>query len=141
VRTFPWPSGRSGQTLALDIPAEATWVGDVELLRRSLLNLLGNASKYGPRGGRIDLAMSLARGRLLVQVRDQGPGVPDDMKVRVFDPLVRLERDSSHERSSSGLGLAFCHAVALAHHGRIWVEDRPNGGAIFCMELPAGELP
>lgn len=132
--------GRNGQSLAVDIPPGLTWVGDTDLLRRCLLNLLGNASKYGLRGGRIELGMQDCDNRLLVRVRDQGPGIPDDMKVRIFDPFVRLDRDSSQARISSGLGLAFCRAVTEAHQGRIWVEDNQPRGSVFCMELP-GSLP
>jgi len=132
---------RHAQRLEVDIPEGAVWVGDGELLRRSMLNLLGNAAKYGPRGGRIDLDMTLLGGGLRVRVLDQGPGVPDAMKLRVFEPFVRLDRDVLQGRSSSGLGLAFCQAVTKAHGGRIWVEDQVPQGAAFCMELPSIPLP
>jgi signal transduction histidine kinase len=58
------------------------------------------------------------------------------MKDRVFDPFVRLSRDSEQARASSGLGLAFCRAVAQVHGGHIWVEPNEPKGAIFCLELP-----
>lgn len=127
---------RNGQTLALDIPAGLTCTADVDLLRRLLLNLLGNASKYGPRGERIDLVARAEGSGLRIRVEDRGRGIPDDMKTRIFDPFVRLERDSSLARVSSGLGLAFCRVAAEAHHGRLWVEDRAPRGSSFCLELP-----
>lgn len=127
---------RNQQTLAMTIPSDLRWTGDANLLQRCLLNLLGNASKYGPRGAQIDLVIRKVDQAIQVRVLDQGQGIPDTMKARIFDPFVRLERDARQARVSSGLGLTFCRVIAEAHRGRIWVEDNLPAGAAFCMELP-----
>jgi len=71
-----------------------------------------------------------------IRIQDQGPGIPDGMRGAIFDPFVRLSRDSEQARTSSGLGLAFCRAVARVHGGRIWVEPNEPKGSVFCLELP-----
>jgi two-component system sensor histidine kinase/response regulator len=127
---------RKQQRILLEVPEGLVLTGDPELLRRCILNLLGNAAKYGPRGGETVLKAKLLGSGVRIQIQDQGPGIPEEMRERVFDPFVRLARDSDQARVSSGLGLAFCRAVAQVHGGRIWVEPNEPNGAIFCLELP-----
>lgn len=109
---------------------------DPDLIRRCLLNLLDNALKYGPRGGTIRMGAEAKGMTARIEVRDEGPGVPPGMREQIFDPFVRLERDSAQARVSSGLGLAFCRTVIQAHHGDIWVEAAEPHGSTFVFELP-----
>lgn len=127
---------RAGQVLSEDLPVALEVPGDEGLLRRALLNLLMNAVKYGGRDGRISLDARSGPEGAVIRVADQGPGIPAEARERIFEPFVRLERDLALTRKSSGLGLAFCRAVAQAHGGRVWVEDNEPKGARFCLELP-----
>jgi signal transduction histidine kinase len=129
-------SERKQQRILLEVPEGLMLTGDPELLRRCILNLLGNAAKYGPRGGETVLQAKRLGTSVRIQIQDQGPGIPEAMRERVFDPFVRLARDADQARASSGLGLAFCRAVAQVHGGRIWVEPNEPNGAVFCLELP-----
>jgi two-component system, sensor histidine kinase and response regulator len=127
---------RKNQRLRVDIPEGLVLDADAALLRRCLLNLLNNSSKYSPSGSEIRVEVDCREGAVLLRVRDQGPGIPEEMRDRIFDPFFRLDRDSEQARVSSGLGLAFCRSVAEVHSGRIWVESNEPVGAVFCLELP-----
>jgi PAS domain S-box-containing protein len=111
---------------------------DVELLRRVLQNLIGNAIKFTPAGGRIaiEAQVDTANARqVMVSVKDDGPGVAPDLQARLFQKFV-----SGRVRGrGSGLGLAFCRLVVEAHGGRIWVESAPGSGATFHFTLPVAE--
>jgi signal transduction histidine kinase len=109
---------------------------DEEFLRRLLLNLVENALKYSPSGSRTWIEARPAPGSVRLEVRDQGPGIPESMRRRVFEKFVRLHDPGSQARPGSGLGLAFCQLVAEAHQGHIWVEENPPGGSVFVVELP-----
>jgi signal transduction histidine kinase len=115
---------------------------DPDLIRRVVGNLVDNCIKYGPAGGVISLCTEpLGEGGILIQVKDEGPGVPEQLRDAIFESYAKLERDVGRRRAGSrGLGLRFCKVAVEAHGGRIWVEDREPCGAVFCVELPA-ELP
>ncbi|HJV89204.1 MAG TPA: hybrid sensor histidine kinase/response regulator [Holophagaceae bacterium] len=130
---------RKGARLTVEIPADTVVLGDRELLRRSFLNLLDNALKYGPRGGEVTIRVRLEGEECVLCVADQGPGIPAGQEAFIFDPFARLDRDVSMARVSSGLGLAFCREVAHAHGGRIWVEPGSPVGSVFCLALPLGQ--
>lgn len=110
---------------------------DPDQVTRALDNLLDNAFKYAPRGSLVELWARCADERLRLSVCDQGPGVPEQHRERVFRPFTRLGGPGDeHARRSHGLGLAFCRLSAEAHGGRAWVEDNEPQGARFCLELP-----
>lgn len=111
---------------------------DRDLLFRALMNLVENCVKYGPSTGKIWVdARPVGTERIRFMVRDQGPGVPEHLRERIFEKYSRVERDDGfRSRESRGLGLRFCKVVAEAHGGRIWVEDAESVGACFCLELP-----
>lgn len=113
---------------------------DRDLLRRVLDNLLDNSFKYTPPGGTIAIEYRASEpGSVEVRVRDEGPGIPESMRERIFDKYFRLDRDAFvHGRISRGLGLVFCRAAVEAHGGRIWVEDNAPKGTTFCLRLPIG---
>jgi two-component system, OmpR family, sensor histidine kinase KdpD len=109
---------------------------DPILIEQVLINLLENAAKYTPPGTPIDVAVALQGRDVRVEVADRGPGVPDGAAERVFDKFYRARE---REGGGVGLGLTICRGVVLAHGGRIWVDDRPGGGASFRFTLPLDE--
>ncbi len=126
-----------GHAISWDCPAGLEIEADQEFLRRLLLNLVENALKYSPTGSHTSVEARPSKRGIRLSVRDQGQGIPEPMRERIFEKFVRLEETGTGPRSGSGLGLAFCQLVAEAHDGRIWVEDNPTGGSIFVVELPA----
>jgi two-component system OmpR family sensor kinase len=99
---------------------------------RIVENLLSNAVKHTPPGTAIHVRVERSPGGALLSVEDEGPGVPDDVKVSIFDAF----RQGSGVRSGSGIGLSLVAKFAELHGGRAWVEDRPGGGAAFRVFLP-----
>lgn len=123
-------------SLALDCPAGLTVVGEAFLLRQTLENLLDNAIQFSPPGGRIDIAAQRAAGRIRVEIRDHGPGIPDFALERVFERFFSLPRPAN-QRKSTGLGLAMAREVAELHGGQVGLDSLPEGGARAWLELPA----
>ncbi len=109
-----------------------TVIGDRELLRRMLQNLVHNAIKHAPEHTTVAIEASVDGAAVLLRVSDQGPGVPEGDADRIFDAYVSRDRPSG----GHGLGLVFCRLAAEAHGGRIWVEARQPTGAAFCVRLP-----
>jgi two-component system sensor histidine kinase KdpD len=108
------------------------------LIEQVLINLLENAVKYSH--GAIEISATLTLDEVVIEVGDHGPGVPAGEELLVFDKFHRAVRERSP--GGVGLGLAICRAIVAAHGGRIWVENRPEGGARFRFALPIeGEPP
>ncbi|MBP1626762.1 MAG: hypothetical protein H6Q00_1237 [Holophagaceae bacterium] len=124
------------QTLEWECPEGIAITADQELLRRVILNLLDNALNYSPEGARTRIVAEASGNSVRVKVLDQGLGIPEHMRQAVFDKFMRLAEGGSKARSGSGLGLTFCHAVAEAHGGRIWVEGNDPKGSVFIVEIP-----
>lgn len=122
--------------LALE-DGEPGWIiGDAALLRRAVENLLGNAVKVTPPGGRVDLRLERRGAALAIVVRDEGPGIGVSRRSQLFQrfgPLARTPKSSSR---SVGLGLAMVMSVVARHRGTVFVDNRPEGGAEFRIELP-----
>lgn len=112
--------------------------GDPELLRRVIENLLDNALRYSPAHSSVVVHAEKKHGQVDILVRDQGPGIPEEHRERVFDMYERL--DERHDRSGRGLGLVFCRAAIEAHGGEIWIDPQVNGhGATFHVRLGGRE--
>jgi signal transduction histidine kinase len=108
--------------------------GDERLLRRALRNLLENARRYG--GGEIAVQLERAGGEARVRVCDRGPGVPEDMRERIFEPFFRLP-GHAEQAGGVGLGLSLVKQIAERHGGRVHCEPREGGGSCFVLALPA----
>jgi signal transduction histidine kinase len=109
---------------------------DADLLRRLLANLIENALRHAPPGTAVRVTASGHEEAIELCVADSGPGVPVELRERIFDPFVQVEGSGRPEtRAGRGLGLAFCRLAVTAHEGTIRVEDA-NPGAIFCVRLP-----
>ncbi len=127
------------QELIQDIPQDLPLVyADRELIRQLIVNLLENAIKYTPAGGKITLSIiHRTTQKIQVSIYDTGPGIPEEKKERIFDGHFRLQRDRATE--GYGIGLALCRKVVNAHYGQIWVENNQHQGKGSCFHftLPA----
>ncbi|ETW93914.1 MAG: hypothetical protein ETSY2_50575, partial [Candidatus Entotheonella gemina] len=104
-----------------------------------LRNLVSNAVKFSPTGSRVTLETRRGTNVATVRVSDQGPGIPNGELEAVFDQFVQSSRTRTGA-GGSGLGLAICREIVTEHNGRIWAENRPEGGALFVVELPLSGL-
>jgi len=115
--------------------------GDRDALERLLLNLLDNAVKYTPAGGRVAVRVESGDGpggrTVVLEVADTGRGIPAHALPRIFERFYRVDRGRARDEGGTGLGLAIVKHVAQAHGGRVEVEARPGGGTIFRCHLPA----
>lgn len=102
-----------------------------------LTNLIENAVRYTPPETPIEVSAQREGEQMVISVADRGPGIPEKDKVHIFDKFYRVL--GTQRGTGSGLGLAVCKGLVEAHGGRIWVEDRENGGAIFRFTLPIGK--
>jgi two-component system, OmpR family, sensor histidine kinase MtrB len=127
---------RTSVPLAIEVDHPALMVrGDRRRLDRIVANLLDNADKYG--GGAVRLAVCSRDGRARIEVDDTGPGVPEELRERVFERFSRGARAGLRgQGAGSGLGLALVAQHVRRMDGRVWVEDRPGGGARFVVEIP-----
>lgn len=116
------------------VPSRIT--GDADRLADQVLgNLLSNALKFTPEGGRVDVRAHRAAGQLAIEVEDTGPGIPADQLPHIFDKYFQIGEQA--RRKGAGLGLAIAHEVVAAHGGRITASSDPGQGATFRIELPA----
>lgn len=116
---------------------EPGWIlGDAALLRRAVENLLGNAVKVTPPGGRVDVGLERRGAALAVIVRDEGPGIAPSRRSQLFQRFGPLARQSTSSSRSVGLGLAMVMSVVARHRGTVFVDHRPEGGTEFRIELP-----
>jgi len=125
-----------GQSLLLELPPSLPLVwADESRLRQVVLNLLSNALKFTPEGGKITLRAKRKDSALIVEVQDTGPGIAEADQQRLFEPYHRLESDQEH-LSGLGLGLALCKTLVELHGGHIWVESRVGEGSTFSFSVP-----
>jgi signal transduction histidine kinase len=109
---------------------------DPERLQQILLNLLSNAAKFTPAGGRILVECNATPTTMVVRVEDTGVGIPADRLQQVFEPFVQLERGQAPEMGGTGLGLAISRDLARAMGGDITAESTPGRGSAFILSLP-----
>ncbi|MET0028639.1 MAG: CHASE2 domain-containing protein [Candidatus Thiodiazotropha sp.] len=121
-----------------EFPEEELWLqGDPTLLERALLNLLENAVKFSPSESRVTLRITRRDDRVVCEVTDQGPGLPDSLQGDIFMPFVQSPPVAAREFRGVGLGLSFVKVVAEKHRGRVFAANGEAGGARFIFELPA----
>jgi PAS domain S-box-containing protein len=118
--------------LERELPEDLPCVlADRDLIQRVFANLLGNAAKFTPRGGRVRVSASCSDDRVKYCVSDTGPGIPEEQRNRLFDRYWRGDKGGA----GLGLGLYISKAIVDAHQGHIWVESGPGEGATFCFAL------
>ncbi len=131
------PVARTRQVrIVTSLEADATVLADDEAVTQVILNLLDNAVKYGPEGQQVHLGLEKAGRVVRVTVEDEGPGVPERDRERIWARWQRLDRDERRAISGAGMGLTVVRDLVSLHGGRTWVEAGPRGGARFVVELP-----
>lgn len=120
--------------IAADLPP--LWV-DLDMVRRVMVNLLENASKYSPPGGKLVIGGIREDGMARIWVQDNGPGIAATDQERIFEKYFRIK--NQQPASGLGVGLAFCRLAVVAHGGRIWVESVPGNGSTFLITLPLAQ--
>ncbi|MEN8240703.1 MAG: ATP-binding protein [Chloroflexota bacterium] len=126
----------NNQTLEVTLPKTLPTVfGDATQLRQMIENLLGNASKYTPKGGKITLTIQVEKEQIILQVADTGCGIPLEEQSKIFDRFYRAS-NVTPEVAGTGLGLAITKSVVENHRGRIWVDSMIGKGSVFTVVLP-----
>jgi heavy metal sensor kinase len=126
----------TGVSVRVNDATPATVKGDAVALRRAILNLVENAVKYTPAGGKVELSLTTGDGHASITVEDTGIGIARGDQERMFEPFVRLDAARARETGGTGLGLAIARAIAVAHGGTIEVESVPGAGSRFTIRLP-----
>jgi len=111
--------------------------GDGSRLLSVLVNLIGNAIKYSPKGGTVVVTVRAGQGEVSVTVRDEGIGIPLKYQDRVFEPFYQVDSSCTRRFSGAGLGLYVSKGIIEAHGGRIWMQSEPGHGSTFGFSLPA----
>ena len=117
-------------------PDRAQVRGDAGRLIQVLTNLLSNAAKYSPEGAAVEVTTSATHDRVTIEVRDHGPGIPEEFQPRLFQKFGQADGTDSKRRGGTGLGLAIAKAIVEAHDGRLGFETAPGWGTAFRVELP-----
>ena len=150
VRAARSMAAARGITLSYEPDGEMPIHGDEALVRRLTMNLLDNAIKYTPEGGKINVACQRAGNEYSLTVRDSGPGIPAEAQEKIFERFFRLDPARTQDRralgtvetaapatTGAGLGLAIARWIAEAHHGRLVLAQSDASGSTFAAFLPA----
>jgi PAS domain S-box-containing protein len=111
---------------------------DANKLRQVLANLVDNAIKYSPDGGDVEIRVGSRNGECLIEVADEGLGIPSSERERIFEKFYRLDPQQTRGVGGSGLGLYICRELVARMNGRLEVESEPGQGSRFRVRLPAG---
>lgn len=126
----------SHRTFRLRIDPDLYVDGENELLRSLCFNLIDNAVKYSPAGGLIDISLKCREKTIVLRVADQGIGIPDSEKKRVFEKFYRPGDEQIRRHKGTGLGLYIVYWACRLHGGSIRIEDNQPAGTVFHVELP-----
>jgi signal transduction histidine kinase/CheY-like chemotaxis protein len=129
---------KKSQVLVKHVESDLSVRADSTRFRQVLLNLVGNAIKFTPNGGRIELAARLVQDKVRVEVRDNGPGIPPEEQQRIFEAFYRL-RETGKKTEGTGLGLAITHRLVELHGGELSLESEVGQGSCFFFTLPLGQ--
>ena len=122
--------------LTPNVSEEIHIVGDELRLRQVFLNLISNAVKYTPAGGRIEISLEMAGDEVLVRIRDTGIGIDAEHLPHIFDRFYRIDKARNRQDGGTGLGLSIVKWIVEAHAGAITVESTPGVGSTFSVRLP-----
>ncbi len=136
VQKFQLKAKERQINLTMKITEAALFVrGDIALIERLFENLLGNALKFTPNKGRIDFCLKKNKNKIVVGIKDEGPGIPEDEIEKIFERFYQGKKNSNRAKPG-GLGLAIARRIADLHSGNINVENLPGQGAVFTFSLP-----
>ncbi|MEX2153116.1 MAG: HAMP domain-containing sensor histidine kinase [Gemmatimonadaceae bacterium] len=137
-RATGWPGRKPVVKLIASDAQPRLLHADDEAIAQLLDNLLENAVKFSPPAGtvRVTVGDTNAQGGVLITVADEGPGIPDAEKERVFDRFYQTEAGRAVASRGAGLGLSICKHIVEQHEGAIWVTDYEPRGSVFCVLLP-----
>lgn len=128
---------RRRQSVSTDLPDDTLTVrADARRLQQILINLLGNAIKFTPEGGRLGLRVSATPDEVRLAVWDEGIGISAEQMPRLFKPFVQLDTRLAREYSGTGLGLSLVSQLVAIHGGRVEVQSTPGQGSVFTVTLP-----
>ena len=113
---------------------------DTRLIIQVIINILDNAIKYTPKDSMITITSEKQKDKAIISIADNGAGIPDELKERVFDMFYTGANKLADSRRSIGLGLSLCKSIISVHGGEIFVKDNVPSGAIFTFTLPIGEI-
>ena len=113
---------------------------DTRLIIQVIINILDNAIKYTPKDSMITITTEKQKDKAIISIADNGAGIPDELKERVFDMFYTGANKLADSRRSIGLGLSLCKSIISVHGGEIFVKDNVPSGAIFTFTLPIGEI-
>lgn len=123
--------------VTLQIPSVSVPLhGDPDRLAQVFINLIANAIRFSPRGGRVVIGVEAREQCVRITIDDQGPGIPRAFWKAIFEPFKQVEGSAAHKKGGTGLGLTISDAIVREHRGRIDVSDAPGKGARFTIELP-----
>jgi signal transduction histidine kinase len=125
-----------GVAVRLDGVTPAAVTGEAGALRRAIVNLVDNAVKYTPAGGKVELSLSRDRGHAIVVVRDTGIGIDPANRETIFQPFVRLDTARAQDQSGSGLGLPIARSIVVGHGGTLEWTSTPGAGSTFTITFP-----
>ena len=129
-------------TLEVECPADLPPVrGDARRLEQVLKNLIANAIRYSPQGGKITLGAAGGEGEVTIWVKDEGIGIPFEDLEKIFSPFYRVDDSDRRIPGGIGLGLALVREMIKAHGGRVWAESTLDEGSTFYVTLPIAETP
>jgi two-component system phosphate regulon sensor histidine kinase PhoR len=132
-------AARKGQDFSVSAPPRSLppVVGNADYLERAVSNLIDNAIKYTRDNGRVRVSAEAVNGSVVVEVADNGIGIPEEEIARVFERFYRVDRSRSREMGGTGLGLSIVKHVAQVHGGAIEVQSEPGRGSTFRLKIPA----
>lgn len=112
---------------------------DYDKIWEAVYNIVDNAIKYTPSGGFVRVCLEKNPASVQVAIQDNGPGIPDSEKDKIFDRFYRLDDSRTRDTGGTGLGLAIAKEAVLLHCGTITVENADQGGCVFIITLPYSE--
>ncbi|OIJ12302.1 hypothetical protein BKP35_10885 [Anaerobacillus arseniciselenatis] len=114
-------------------------LADLDKMNQMLMNLISNAVKYSPDGGNVTLTFKNKEKQLLMEIKDEGLGIPKDVRTQIFTKFYRIDNSDRRQIGGTGLGLAICKEIVKAHEGEIYFTSEIAKGSTFTIELPVLE--